>query len=150
MPTRMERWTLQLASSPPGRSASVFRLLTRKQHVLVPSRTAYEPPTDLYEAEGEVVVRLEIAGLKPTRDRTTVELRDDLLIISGERDDPAAGAARHYERMEIATGRFERTVHLPAPVDPGRATANYDDGFLVIRLPKSLPVRSAPYSVPVD
>ena len=128
----------------------MFRLLKRERHVLVPSRTAFEPPTDLYETEDEVVVRLEIAGLGPTRGRTTVELTDDLLTIAGDRGDPAAGAARHYEQMEIETGRFERTVRLPAPVDPARAAAAYDDGFLVIRLPKSQPVRSGPCNVRID
>jgi len=150
MATRMDRWAFELASPPRGHGAGVFRLLKRERHVLVPSRAAYEPPTDIYETEGEVVVRLEIAGLQPTRSRTTVELRDDLLIINGERDDPAAETARHYEQMEITTGRFERTVHLPAPVDPAGASATYDDGFLVIRLPKSQPVRSAPCNVLIE
>jgi len=150
MATRMERWTFELGSPPRDHGAGVFRLLKRERHVLVPSRAAYEPPTDLYETESEIIVRLEIAGLQPTRPRTTVELRDDLLTIRGERDDPAAGTARHYEQMEIATGRFERTVHLPAPVDPAGASAAYDDGFLAIRLPKSQPVRSIACNVLIE
>jgi HSP20 family protein len=150
MATRLERWSFHFAPPSWGRGPGVIRLLKRDSQVLVPSQAAYEPPTDLYEAEQELVVRLEIAGLKVDRVRTMIELRDDLLTITGDRGDPATGAPRHYEQMEIATGRFERTVRLPVPVDAAQARATYDDGFLVIRIPKSQPIPSQPCTVTVE
>jgi HSP20 family molecular chaperone IbpA len=38
--------------------------------------------------------------------------------------------------MEIQFGKFEIAVGLPAPVDMENATAQYEDGFLTINLPK--------------
>lgn len=127
-----------------------MRLLTRKEHVLVPSRTVFEPPTDLYETPDEIIVRLEVAGIKGNYSKISVEIQDDRLTVSGEREDPASGAARLYEQIEIQTGSFERTVRLPCPVDETAALAKYDDGFLVVRFPKCQPVGSAPRSVKIE
>ncbi len=127
-----------------------MRLLTRKKQVLVPSRALFEPPTDVYETQEEVIIRIEIAGLKGVSGNLSVKIQDDQLTVSGEREDPAVGAARRYEQIEIETGSFERTVRLPSPVDDTAASAKYDDGFLVIRFPKCRPAPSAPRSVKIE
>ena len=41
--------------------------------------------------------------------------------------------------MEIQFGKFEIGVGLPAPVDVESASAEYEDGFLTIHLPKIRP-----------
>jgi len=97
---------------------------------------AFEPPTDVYETEDAVIVQLEVAGLRGNSGEITVEVRGDVLAISGERLDPARGAARRYEQMEIETGAFQRSLRLPCPVDETAAVARYDDGFLIVKLPK--------------
>jgi HSP20 family molecular chaperone IbpA len=52
--------------------------------------------------------------------------------------------------MEVQVGPFERRFRLPAPVDPESIRANYERGFLEVRLTK-LPVRlSGPQSVRVQ
>ena len=104
--------------------------------MLVPSHMAFEPPTDVYETEEAVIVRLEIAGLRGTSREVSIQLQDDVLAISGERPDPASGSARRYEQMEIETGSFRRTVRLPCPVDETAAVGRYEDGFLLVQLPK--------------
>jgi HSP20 family molecular chaperone IbpA len=136
MATRYSQWSVEMASPPIGRRRGLFRLTSRERQVLVPSRMAFEPPADVYETEDAVIVRLEIAGLRGNSGEISVEIREDLLTISGERLDPASGSARRYEQMEIQTGSFQRTVHLPCPVDETAAVARYEDGFLTVRLPK--------------
>ncbi len=150
MATRFPKWPPHLAAPPFGRRQSVVRLLARKKQVLVPSRTVFEPPTDLYETQEAVVVRMEIAGLKGASGSVSIEIQDDVLTVSGEREDPATGTARRYEQIEIETGSFERTVHLPCPVDETAASAKYEDGFLVIRFPKCQPAPSVPRSVKIE
>ena len=102
---------------------------------MIPSHTSFEPPADVYETADAVIVRLEISGLKENSSEVLVELHEDLMTVSGERPDPAAGA-RQYEQIEIRTGRFEKTVRVPCLVSETDAVARYDDGFLVITLPK--------------
>ena len=150
MATRPAQWSNEMASPPIGRRRSIFRVVSRERHVLIPSRMAFEPPTDVYETEESVVVRLEIAGLRGNSSEIAVEIQDDLLTVSGERVDPAGGAGCRYEQMEIQTGPFQRTVHLPGPVDETGAVARYDDGFLVIRLPKRPVTPSGPRTVEIE
>ena len=151
MPTHVPDWTLRLSSRRPMRTRSIVRLLTHERHILVPSATAFEPPTDVYETPEGVVVRLEVAGLKPNAPDVTVEIDGDHLTVAGTRPDPAAGTTDpRYEQIEIQTGRFERTVHLPCPVTETEAHARYDDGFLVITLPKKEPARSSVRMVRID
>jgi HSP20 family molecular chaperone IbpA len=45
-----------------------------------------------------------------------------------------------YHRMEIPTGEFISSVELPAQVDINAATAEYENGFLTVQIPRKLPV----------
>jgi len=125
-----------VAGRAPGRRRTVVRLLTAERHQHAPAIRGYEPPTDLYETETEVVLRMEIAGLCTDAAHLKVDIQDRMLVIMGVRDDPAAGQRRRYDQIEIQTGPFFRALALPCEVDESQAVAAYQDGFLVVRLPK--------------
>jgi HSP20 family protein len=95
----------------------------------------WRPPTDVYETDECVVVKVEIAGMEE-RD-FAVSLDAKRLTISGVRNDPAAKLG--YQQMEILYGHFETEVRLPRAIDQDRIEATYEDGFLHIRLPKAKP-----------
>ena len=95
----------------------------------------WRPPTDVYETDECVVVKVEIAGMEE-RD-FAVSLDANVLTVSGVRNDPAAKLG--YQQMEILYGHFETEVHLPRAIDEDRVEATYEDGFLQIRLPKAQP-----------
>jgi HSP20 family protein len=92
----------------------------------------WSPPTDVYETETEVVVRVEVAGMR--EQDFEVALQDDTLFVSGVR--PDVPERRAYHQMEIRFGKFASTVGLPAPVSADEARAEYRDGFLTVVLPK--------------
>jgi HSP20 family molecular chaperone IbpA len=93
----------------------------------------WRPRTDVYETEQEIVVCVDIAGMQA--DDLRVEFADGVLSIAGERM-PRSQGKRHYHAMEIQVGPFERRLRLPAPVDPESLRANYEHGFLDVRLRK--------------
>lgn len=97
--------------------------------------TVWSPPTDVYETDAEVVVRVEIAGMR--EQDFEVALQDDTLFVSGIR--PDVPERRAYHQMEIRFGKFASAVGLPGPVDADEAQAEYRDGFLTVVLPKSKP-----------
>ncbi len=97
--------------------------------------TAWRPPTDVFENENAVVVRVEIAGMHP--EDFHLQLEGQTLHISGQRHDPDLGTA--YHRLEIPFGRFQISIALPAPVNEHHVEAEYRDGFLRIHLPKRTP-----------
>jgi HSP20 family protein len=95
----------------------------------------WRPPTDVYELDAAVVVRIEIAGL---RDKDfSITIQDQFLIVRGSRGDTPE--RRAYYQMEIRYGEFGVEIQLPSPVLIDEAQAEYRHGFLVIVLPKQQP-----------
>ena len=93
----------------------------------------WEPPTDLYETTEKFVVVVEIAGMRESEFVISLEKRT--LMISGERMHQSGGGA--YHQLEILSGEFVAVVELPAPVQYDDVSADYEDGFLTITLPKT-------------
>lgn len=92
----------------------------------------WRPPTDVYELESTVVVRIEIAGIHESD--LDISVQDQFLIVRGTRAD--IPERRAYHQMEIRYGEFGVEVQLPVPVVIDDAQAEYRNGFLVIHLPK--------------
>ena len=97
--------------------------------------TVWSPPTDMYETDDAYIVRMEIAGMLEAD--FTVCVEGSFLVISGSRPDVQERGA--YHQMEIRCGRFSSAVSLPSPVDLEKASADYDDGFFKVSLPKLKP-----------
>jgi len=106
----------------------------------------WKPRTDVYETDHELVVHMDIAGMRA--EDFNVELNDGILKISGARTTHQQGK-RHYHAMEVQIGPFERRFRLPVVVDPASARATYEHGFLEIRLAKQPPRSSGAHSVRV-
>lgn len=97
------------------------------------SRLVWCPPTDVLLADGLIVVRLELAGARPSDVRARVDEAE--LVVWGQRPAPSGPQPRRIDRMEIAFGPFERVVPLPEPVLPEEARATLADGLLEVVLP---------------
>lgn len=102
---------------------------------------AFVPAADLVVTPDEVVVVMDVPGLKP--ENLDIELIDDVLKVKGERSYPfataggrGAGASRHWFRLERGYGRFERTLQVPKGLDPEHITASMADGVLSLHIPQ--------------
>lgn len=96
---------------------------------------AWRPPTDMYETEDQLVVRVEIPGMR--EEGFFIELNGASLVIRGTRQDIAE--RRAYHQMEIRFGEFSIELELPHPVEADQVKAVYTDGFLRVLLPKARP-----------
>ena len=117
------------------RKASVTISETRREILQAVSwnvRSTWSPPTDVYETEESCVIKLEIAGMRD--EDFEVAFENNILMISGTRLD--LNERRAYHQMEIRFGKFEIAVEIPMSVNIEKATAGYQDGFLVVVLPK--------------
>jgi HSP20 family protein len=94
----------------------------------------WEPAVDIYETENELVVVIELAGVK--QEEISVAVESKSLLVKGVRRESSATSRKSYHQMEIHSGPFEKMVALPAPVNPDQTKAYYDDGLLKIVLPK--------------
>ena len=112
-----------------GEPVASQRWVAARQHKV------WRPPTDVYETDDCVVVKVEIAGMDD--EDFQISLDGKRLIISGIRRDPASKLG--YQQMEILYGHFETDVHLARAIEEEKIEATYQNGFLVVRLPKVKP-----------
>jgi len=102
---------------------------------LTPHPNLWRPPTDVYETEDRIVVRVEIGGMH--EGEFVVNFDQGILFISGVR--PEVPEKRAFHQMEIRFGEFLTEVEIPVPIDVEKIEAIYQDGFLRANLPKALP-----------
>jgi HSP20 family protein len=95
---------------------------------------SFHPPMDIYETDEDLVVIMEVAGMKGEDIRVVFE--KDLLSISGTRSEIPDGPKIRLHQMEIDYGRFERSLRIPFPLKVNEFKATYRQGFLVITVPK--------------
>ncbi len=105
------------------------------------SPLVWEPSVDVYETRDKIVVVVELAGVKESDIRMTVDR--DVFTLEGVRA-KASGSAekRAYHRMEIAGGHFRKSIRLPVAVDTRSIRASYENGLVEIVLPKAKTRRS--------
>ncbi len=100
-----------------------------------PRSRIWTPPTDVYETDDFVIVRVEVAGME--NGEFAISLENQILTVQGARFDPPE--RRAYHQMEIRFGEFISQVGLHWAVDQDKIDAKYEDGFLRITLPKTKP-----------
>jgi HSP20 family protein len=92
------------------------------------------PPMDLVEADDHFLLKADLPGLG--EEDVSIEIRDNALMISGERKAEHEQRERGWYRVERATGRFSRSLTLPEGVDPDAVRAEFDKGVLEVWIPK--------------
>jgi HSP20 family protein len=104
--------------------------------------SAWVPPTDIFARGGDLVIRVEVAGVPP--DDVEVTFCDGVLTVSGTRDtgEGAGGEEAFYVR-ERFSGAFRRAVTLPAGTDEGRISAEFEHGLVEITVRDAVARREA-------
>ena len=96
---------------------------------------AWEPAADIYETGDEIIVLVDLAGVK--EDEIDLIVDKNILMIQGQRKEPRRASEMSYHRQEILWGPFGKGVPLPDAVNFSRIRATYEEGFLEIVLPKT-------------
>ena len=146
--SRRERRQQPLSSSGQGALApfneisrirnEIFRIFEDPFGFGAPSTTLFEgwtPAVDVHENKDNITVRAELPGMK--KEEIEVTIVGDTITISGERKQEEEKQEGQTYRSERFLGRFQRSIALPAEVDPNQVQASYKDGVLTINLPKS-------------
>jgi len=97
----------------------------------------WRPPTDVYETAENIVVCVELAGMRDGN--LSVNFDNQILTISGSRPQPLE--VRSYHQMEIPFGEFAAEIHVLVPIAADTISAQYTDGFLIVQLPKLPPTK---------
>ena len=103
------------------------------------------PATDLQETKDDVVVSVELPGMK--KDEIKVTVQDNILTIRGEKKQEKEEKDTNYHRIERSYGFFTRSFSLPTTVKADQIKAAYDNGVLRVELPKAEEVK--PKEIPI-
>jgi HSP20 family protein len=103
------------------------------------------PSLDLIESDGNIEVRVDIPGMD-AKD-IDIQVNGNLLTISGERKEEHEEKGKTFHRVERRVGSFFRTVTLPSPVKEAAVDAQYKNGILTIKLPKTEEAKSKKITV---
>jgi HSP20 family molecular chaperone IbpA len=109
-----------------------------KQELTTPAEqtkpgAVFTPQVDIFETEKEITLLADIPGVKS--DRLNIDLRDDILTITGDVD-PVDAAAEEDVLIEYETGRFYRQFTLSEVIDQNKIDAKLSEGVLRLTLPK--------------
>ena len=97
--------------------------------------TTWIQRVDVNDAEKEILLDIELPGLE--KKDIKVEVKNNMLTISGERKQEKKTEDAEYSRVERRYGKFERTFELPANVKSDKVYAEYKNGVLNLTLPKT-------------
>jgi HSP20 family protein len=98
-------------------------------------RQSWVPAVDVFDEGDAVVLKAELAGMKP--DDIQIEVEDNVLTIKGERAFNEKVDDERYYRVERRFGSFQRSLALPQGVKADEIQAAYEDGILEVRVPKA-------------
>ena len=102
---------------------------------------AWAPPIDVREENNNLVISADLPGM--SKDDVRVESTSDGLVIEGERKREHEETRGGVHRSERTYGRFYRHVPMPEGADPEKASAQFKDGVLHVRVPLSEQHRKA-------
>lgn len=103
----------------------------------------WEPNTDIYETDDDVVIRLELAGV--SKEDVSVRVKDGKLVISGVRHAVESGDQKYFHQMEIHCGEFNKIIALPQMLEHNDMSAQLQEGLLEIRISK----KGQPVEIPI-
>lgn len=95
----------------------------------------WNPAVDIYETDDQVVLKVEVPGLKQSNIK--IELTDNTLTLRGERTFEKDVKEENYHCIERSYGNFIRSFNLPVSIQQDKINASLKDGLLEIRLPKA-------------
>lgn len=92
------------------------------------------PDTDIYEENGELIMKTELPGID--KKDIDITLEGDRLTIKAEKKEEVKESATHHMH-ERFYGRYFRSIDLPYPVKESKISATFENGILELRLHKS-------------
>ena len=110
------------------------------------SMSAWKPSVDIYETDKAIILKAELPGIK--KEDVSVEIKDNVLTLRGERVEDKEIKEGSYFRKERCFGTFSRAFNLQHRVQPDKIKAKFKDGILEIEIPK--PEEEKPKQITVN
>ncbi|MBK7550408.1 MAG: Hsp20/alpha crystallin family protein [Syntrophaceae bacterium] len=155
----------QGAVTPPARREEEYPLFSLQREVnrlfddffrgfdLRPLRMAderwsgFSPKMDLEETEKEYRITAELPGMEEKD--VEVLLTGNSITLKGEKKEEKEEKGKSFYHVERSYGSFQRTVPLPEGIDLKKVDADFRNGVLTIKLPKTAEAKKVGKKVPI-
>ena len=94
---------------------------------------------DMVENKDEFIVKASVPGINP--DDLDISYSDDTLTIKGEIKEDKDVKEDQFHLRERRYGSFMRTIALPTKIKGDGIEASYQNGVIILRLPKAEEVK---------
>ncbi|MET0026492.1 MAG: Hsp20/alpha crystallin family protein [Candidatus Thiodiazotropha sp.] len=101
------------------------------------SQASNYPPVSLATSTEQVDIALFAAGMDPDGFEITVDRNQ--LVVHGKRVLAKEEQAEGFLRKERFDGEFHHVINLPDDIDESRVDAHYENGVLLITIPRREP-----------
>lgn len=108
----------------------------------------FAPSVDVYEDAKAITVRAELPGIDQSK--VSVNLENGVLTLSGLKEEFKFEKEPQWHIRETQYGAFSRQISLPEFLNPEKASANYRNGILEIRIEKREEARPRAIEVKVE
>lgn len=112
------------------------------------SACAWRPPVDIFETDDGVVIQVDLPGV--SKEDVSVEVKNNLLTIQGQRKIEGATDDERYYRRERSCGTFQRAFSLRSVISPDTIKASFKNGVLTVQVPKPEEEKPKKISVSID
>jgi HSP20 family protein len=97
----------------------------------------WTPSCNVSETAEEYRIEAELPGVK--QEDLEVNVEDRVLTLRGERREEREQKGKKVHRVESSYGSFMRSFTLPNDADEDKVSAEYKDGLLSLRIPRTAP-----------
>lgn len=94
----------------------------------------FRPQIDVSGDDNCYEISLDVPGLNESD--LTLEVKDDVLTIRGQKEERSEDKDKHYYRIERSYGSFQRTLALPEDANADEIKASLDKGVLKLEIPR--------------
>ncbi|MBM3884515.1 MAG: Hsp20/alpha crystallin family protein [Gemmatimonadetes bacterium] len=112
-------------------------------------RTMWSPAVEATETPSDYIVTAELPGIEPTE--VDVEMANGMLTLKGKKAEERReeDKDRSWHLWERSYGSFERSFRFPNDVNESKVHAEFANGVLTVKVPKSEISHPAGRKIPV-
>lgn len=92
-------------------------------------------PLDIHETADDIVLRAVVPGVAP--DGIDIQFQGGVLTIRAKSEEPELPEGASWLVHEVAAGEYIRQVTLPRAIDAEKARTTFENGILILTLPRS-------------
>ena len=102
--------------------------------VLSTDENSFRPRTDIAETEKQFELHIALPGMQ--KEEIKIEVKNDVLTISGERKE-VKEENKTFHHTETRYGKFSRSFQLNENADSSKVSAKFKNGILEVVIPKT-------------